>query len=441
MRKRKYEFIRYSFYDLTGMQKHLEAMAAKGWFLDRITSWTWRYHRETPRKLHYCVSYYLKASMYDPEPSEEQQAFQELCDHAGWNLVAQNGKMLVLCNERENPVPVHTDPSDEIEAIEEVSFSEFGHYALYIFLALANFGLTWMRLQDNASDVLSDGINLAGTAILCIGALFFLLDMIPYFWWLYRARKAAELDKFIPTSSGFHRLYIPLLVIITCLLVFAITTSPGGVKKMDTIISLVRLLAVIYLVNMVTQFLKRRKVSAENNEVISIVVMVVLVFVTVFPVNYILYGREHPEKNLPEDMVITAEELTGVEDPRYKELIDKDGSVLVTREIGRQMAPEDSGLKELDYHIVDVHFDRLLEMCMKDYLHKYDYAGWARNLSYQSVDPTAWNADEALELFDTEESKMHYLLRYGNRIVEIITDIDLTNDQRELCATRFNPET
>ncbi len=55
MRDVKRRIETYSFYDRSGIAAHLEAMAAKGWRLERITSSFWYYRRSEPQKLHYAV--------------------------------------------------------------------------------------------------------------------------------------------------------------------------------------------------------------------------------------------------------------------------------------------------------------------------------------------------------------------------------------------------
>ena len=70
-RKRRVEL--YSFYDHTGMERHLERMAGKGWFLEKIENNFWHYRRLQPQKLRYFVTYFPKAGELDPEPSEEQK--------------------------------------------------------------------------------------------------------------------------------------------------------------------------------------------------------------------------------------------------------------------------------------------------------------------------------------------------------------------------------
>lgn len=43
MRTTRRDLIPFSFYDHTGMEKHLEKMAQKGWMLEELTNWGWKY--------------------------------------------------------------------------------------------------------------------------------------------------------------------------------------------------------------------------------------------------------------------------------------------------------------------------------------------------------------------------------------------------------------
>ena len=83
-KKRRLEY--YSFYNHTGIERHLTEMALKGWLLESISNFYWTYCRIEPRNIHFCVTYYPRASDFDPEPSEDQQTFHDFCAHTGWKL-------------------------------------------------------------------------------------------------------------------------------------------------------------------------------------------------------------------------------------------------------------------------------------------------------------------------------------------------------------------
>ncbi|MBQ3490682.1 MAG: DUF2812 domain-containing protein, partial [Clostridia bacterium] len=45
--KKKIEF--FTFYDKTGIEKHLEQMASEGWLLEKMSAFRWTYRRIEPK--------------------------------------------------------------------------------------------------------------------------------------------------------------------------------------------------------------------------------------------------------------------------------------------------------------------------------------------------------------------------------------------------------
>ena len=93
-KKRRVELL--SFYDHVGISRHLEKMAAKGWMLEKITNLGWVYHRIEPKQLHFTVSYYSKASEFDPEPTEDQKTFYDFCAHTGWQFACASAQLQIF---------------------------------------------------------------------------------------------------------------------------------------------------------------------------------------------------------------------------------------------------------------------------------------------------------------------------------------------------------
>ena len=94
--RRKYRLENFVFYDYAGIQEHLQRMASRGWMLESITPFFWRYRRSTPQKVSFAVTYFPEASDFDPGPTENQQLFLDLCAQEGWRLAAQWAQMQIL---------------------------------------------------------------------------------------------------------------------------------------------------------------------------------------------------------------------------------------------------------------------------------------------------------------------------------------------------------
>ncbi len=116
MKRKKYrELNLYSYYDFSGMARHLEDMARQGWQLENIGSQFWTYRRCPPTEMRYAVVYFEKASDLDTAPLQEQQDFWEMCRTAGWELAASRGVMQIFRNPDPHAVPIETDPVVQVE--------------------------------------------------------------------------------------------------------------------------------------------------------------------------------------------------------------------------------------------------------------------------------------------------------------------------------------
>ena len=63
-KKRRMEYI--SFYNHTGLEKHFAKMAKRGWLIESISNYYWTYRKIEPKNLSFCVTYYPRASDFDP---------------------------------------------------------------------------------------------------------------------------------------------------------------------------------------------------------------------------------------------------------------------------------------------------------------------------------------------------------------------------------------
>ena len=71
-------------------------MAARGWMIDSISGALWRYRAMEPSQLHFSVTYFPKASSFDPGPTEGQQVFADYCAQVGWEPAVRWGQMQIF---------------------------------------------------------------------------------------------------------------------------------------------------------------------------------------------------------------------------------------------------------------------------------------------------------------------------------------------------------
>ena len=107
---KKRELNLYAFYDHTGLERHLEKMAANGWMLESVGTYALRYRRCEPKKLRFAVVYYPKTDSFCPdEPNHENLTFWDYCAGAGWQIVTQRGDTHIFYNEDLDAVPIETE--------------------------------------------------------------------------------------------------------------------------------------------------------------------------------------------------------------------------------------------------------------------------------------------------------------------------------------------
>ena len=113
----KRTLVNVSFYDPEAIQRKLEQMAAQGWMLQKAGNLFWTYTKIPPQKLRFAVTYFPGASEFDPKPSEKQLEKEELCAQDGWRLVLRWDVMQIFCTDREDAVPIDTDPVPQVDTI------------------------------------------------------------------------------------------------------------------------------------------------------------------------------------------------------------------------------------------------------------------------------------------------------------------------------------
>lgn len=156
MRETKRRMELFSFYDHTGIRRHLEKMAAKGWMLEGISRFWWKYRRIEPEKLGFAVTYFPKASDFDPYPSEEQRTLLDYCEEAGWSLVTTTAQMQIFCSREKEPPPIETEAAVQVENIHRAMKKNYLiAHAVLLLLSVIQIGLLLRSLLTGPLEVLS----------------------------------------------------------------------------------------------------------------------------------------------------------------------------------------------------------------------------------------------------------------------------------------------
>lgn len=460
MRKTKHCIAQFMFYDRTGIQAFLEKEAQRGWMLEHVGQLRWRFRRIEPKKIHFAVTYFPKASLFDPEPSESQERLQEFCAHAGWILAGATAQMQIFYNEAEDPVPIETDPMLELENIHESAKKSFlPSYYLLLAVCILQMGMFLWQLHNSLLGTLSSNLNLFPA--FCWAGLFLecVFEILRYFLWRRKALAAAQTDGSFVKTRGFRTAQLVLLWVYLASFVLMVS-SLGGKMAAVTLSGVVLMSALVLLVLGIREGLKRLKFSAQDNRIITIVSCIVLSLLVcgvgttaVFTGIDSLWPEEnestyeykgHTFTSYDDVLPLKIQDLREDAEGEYSYYFKGDCSLLMEKYVARQDPHVGNlDLPSLRYVIVDVKLPWLHDECLEALLDQY--AGWEYTDVYGNVyhdefievDAAPWGADAAYQGYNGEYPETEYILCYGRRIVDVDFDWEPTAQQMKIIETTF----
>ena len=463
MRNTKRRIEPLSFFDHTGISRHLEKMAAKGWKIEKIVNTGWVYRRMEPKKLHFAVSYYPKASEFDPEPSEEQKMFHDFCAHTGWQLACTSAQMQIFYNENENPIPIETEPKLELQAIHASAKKSFiPSYILLLVLGGLN-GAMWVSsLLGDPVEVLSNPTKLLTGGIWLLLGILCLVELISYFRWHAKAKIAAEHGEFlkVPSTSKFQR--FALIVTAIVMIVWAVNHMILGdpLKRTVAILMCIYMPALFMIVNATKEFLKRKKASRGVNRtltiltsfIVSFALMGAITFGTFWASNRGLFAEKEEETYehrgttwviYQDEIPLVVEDLLEVEYDGYIRERRGNESLILGQYVMQQRPRLDADgytrIPQMEYTMTFVKVPALYEWCKERLLYEREDLWGIGGQDYREEDAKSWGADEAYRLYDpVYGAENWYLLCYDGLIVEINFDWEPTPEQMKIVGEKLS---
>ena len=459
MKRKKYrELNLYSYYDHTGIARHLEDMARQGWQLEKAGSTFFTYHRCDPAELHYAVVYFPKASQFDPEPPAEQREFWELCKATGWELVTSRYQMQIFCNPAKDPTPIETDPVVQVENV-RAAMKKGAVRANWCLLACSPLQL-WLQFRSayTIRDLLLSTFTLSAILIWLLVGINAIVELTAYYRW-YRKAKAAAREEGILLSPRSRKwlqiLRIMFLVVIVTidLPILFLDPSRSPSTRMVILVSLSCYAVLLLIIYGSRQLMKKKGFSAEANMGLNILIAIVGTFVLMggliwmsfrvaddpslnghqnaetisYTRGYRTYTYDFYRDSLP----LTVEDLSDMEpDPDYSRRMDVSGTPLLREYDIRQVIPyySYSDAPELTYTVWEVGISSLYgpvkNSFFKDTVYTFhgqiDFViphGWV------AADAAPWGALDAYQYHDEDGQPYgSYLLCYDSRFVEISFD-------------------
>lgn len=420
----------FSFYDRTHIEKHLEAMAARGWLLERMGKFGWVYRRIEPKHLTFHVSYYPDASDFDPGPTWGQLTFQDFCERTGWQLACSSAQMQVFYNEGPDPLPIETDPALELETIHRAAKRSFlPAYFLLLLLGLLMSAMFLSTLRSDPMTLLADGTNLFTGFTWGMLLVLCLYEILGYFLWRRRAKRAAVDGVFLETPNTGRVQRLILWVVLAWFALYLLSVFTGGPPLLawTTAAMVGYYIALFALVDAVKRYLKGQGASRGTNRALTFGAAFLFAFLIVGVITWGLF-RAYSSGLIPQDG--TAEDYPLVlEDLTDEPLADGDllmysasrSPILERIEVQHHGDLADTGqLMSLEYTVTVVKLPLLYSWCREQILGKI--RGWMPGDVYEPRDPAPWGAEAAYELAGswTAGPTGWYVLCYEDRIVELI---------------------
>lgn len=431
MRETKRQMSLYSFYDHTGIEKHLARMAERGWLLCKIGQLFWHYRRIEPKKITFSVCYFPQATIYDPRPSEGQEEFYDLCAHAGWTLAGSSGQLQVFCHQGENPTPIDTDPALEVEAIHQsAKKTVLPANFLLLGVAVLNLGLFLWRFWDNPVLTLASGGSLLALVAYTLILVNCTVELCSYFRWRRRARRAAERGEFLPTRS---RVWLQRLLLAILLpagawcLAGMLRDGLGGLAA----VSMLGVIGIIAAVLGVRKLLKGAGVSAKANlrGTLAVCVVLSILFAAAIPWLVIRGLNSRPDPGA-EELPLSVADLVEMDPDHYSRWQFRTSSpLLALLQVSDYPRIYGEMTHSLRYDVTVVKAPALYGLCRDHYL--------GEDSRYAPTDPAPWGAQEAYRYVLNGQTLEHYVLCYPHRVVEITLDWTPTAEQMAVVGEKL----
>ena len=467
MPHKKREYILYSFYDRTGIETHMEQMAAKGWMLVKMGRAFWTYRRTEPKAVHFSVVYFAPASEFDCAPGEAQQTFQDYCAAAGWTLAASWSQMLIFASEAPSPAPIETDAPVQVEAVHQAMKKNFLlSYGLLLALALFQLIRVLLDFWRHPTDSLANPGSLDMLVLWPLLVLFCATEIASYFLWRRKARRTADEEgRFTPTRGHRRlRLAYELLTTVSLLSLF-FSVSPRIALLL--VIVLVVVIALQGLLAGLRYLLRRTGWSTEVNRPVTQILSFLVALVVILGVNWgaVRLIREEPWRETytwqgdkydvhPIDLPLTLSDLTGESYEHVSRDLAETRTFFLSRQSCREVVGQPQKQLTLRYEVTDIRRPWLRETVIQDYLENtgdtisFGQVKFTIDWDWAPEEaPGIWGADAAYRKYYVEEEDGRlsptntYLLFYGDRIIELTLPEEPTDAQRAIVCEKLTPHT
>ena len=458
MKSTKRELNLYQLYDYQGVERHLEAMAAKGWRLESIGNTFWKYRRAEPAQVTYAVTYVSDASLFNPRPTDNQERLDELCAAAGWEKVCDWAQMQIFVSERSDPVPLETEEAVRIEVIHRSMKKNFLP-SNYFLLALP---LLWLFMAF--SDFRRDPVNFFSSStdffLILLSMLMLALqgvNLAAYYRWRRRSLAALTQGGACVSTGGYRRFNLVAFGVLAAIAAAYLASLLLWQRSSMGVFLLWLLIygGILFLVIRTRDTLKRAGAPKRLNMALTLAVDVVLAVGTVSLLTFgvlrlgwftgegetYLYQNQEWQTD-PPDIPLTAEDLTGISYDHIRRWEYGSSSPFMYRRTWSETACQDEstgdGRYHLSYTVTRTGISRLYDLVLQETMANDHPDFWT--ITWQQTDPEPWGAEAVWRRYMDGTATGTWLVCWPGQIVELELDGEPGSTQMAAAGAILAPE-
>lgn len=445
------------------IEQKLERYAKKGLVLEKMSSTFWTFKKTEPQNLKYTVTYFTEGSVFNPHPTDNQQTYFEYAKAAGWDFVCDYNQMQIFSSSLENPPEFETDEKEKLKNIHKCMKKSFVMSQLLMLVVFAlNLFLELDRLKRNPTDFLSSNIELATLLMFFSIIIYSSYYLMNYYVWYNKSKKSIDLGGSIIYSFNKTRRYFDiaylvfLFSIVGYIFIHLFNNSCFGIIALSVV--QLPLFTLVYWGSIT--LLKRRKISAKSNRIISIslllltgVLYIGFVFYSIPQFNFSeksnktyttvdweLYEGMTREYRLYNDKIpLTCKDLYENVDYDYYsyEAEEENTPLLQKKQYSQTSPPMKNAPPELEYIIYKPKFGFVKDLVLSHLIKLDDWS----DRKIETIDNSIFSTESAYTFYykgvDGKHFTGEYILVFENQIVHIDAETYFNDEQIEIVKNKL----
>ena len=433
-------------YDAKALEEFLEEQAQNGLMFVKQKGIFYYFEKCEPKKVHFTVDVFEKASIFDTRPEAKTQEYIEYCEECGWKFIFSNGKVQFFYSEEENPVDIQTDDQLKLKIIHKYTLLTLGPSWLcflnFLFMMISSYSFRQLTGANMVDQFIVFGTSFP-IVIAYIGVVVCVsMEIIRYILFYVKNKKGLKSGQKLQytekkTLEKYYKFVCTLYVSIFVLLLISLCSF----ESMGYLFIILILLSSV-LIYFVENFRQgNQKISRQNNIIITIVASVVGIAISIVGFTFILFmglfdfdsqkvKYYDEEEKCYAYMIISNDEIPltmgelgivtdGVE---YNQTGAYNYASIFGKYYLYDQSYYDKNLQDigpmLSYEILHSGWKKLLDSYINDYLDQSYY----KCTDVTKEEGSLWGSKKVYSVWNLEEKTETRLVVYDKKVISISCD-------------------